>query len=77
MYCVRSPECTSQHMDIQALTFAKLAPMALGRINVPLTPPLLPLLSPNPTSCRCLRFSLRIDSCFLPSVPRACMIMQH
>jgi len=28
------PECGAEHMDIQALTFARLAPMDIGRINI-------------------------------------------
>lgn len=28
------PECEPDHLDIQALTFNKMAPMALGRINI-------------------------------------------
>jgi hypothetical protein len=28
------PECASDHMDLQALVFDKLSPMALGRINM-------------------------------------------
>lgn len=28
------PECGSDHMDLQALVFDKIAPMALGRINM-------------------------------------------
>ena len=28
------PECGADHMDIQALVFDKLSPMALGRINM-------------------------------------------
>lgn len=28
------PECAADHMDLQALVFDKLSPMALGRINM-------------------------------------------
>jgi expansin (peptidoglycan-binding protein) len=28
------PECESDQLDLQALTFAKLAPMDLGRIDI-------------------------------------------
>lgn len=28
------PECAPDHMDLQALVFDKLSPMALGRINM-------------------------------------------
>ena len=28
------PECEADHLDIQALTFNKMAPMALGRIDI-------------------------------------------
>ena len=28
------PECAADHIDIQALTFNKLAPMNTGRINI-------------------------------------------
>jgi expansin (peptidoglycan-binding protein) len=28
------PECEADHIDIQALTFNKMAPMALGRIDI-------------------------------------------
>ena len=28
------PECTADHLDIQALTYNKLSPMETGRINI-------------------------------------------
>ena len=28
------PECEPDHLDIQALTFNKMAPMAIGRIDI-------------------------------------------